>query len=234
MILSIVLVIWLIWPYSRKTGEIIFQPGELVIESKDAYDNNLDQLGAIHYVPGSLKVILDWQPIMRKGGLDEVRLHLVQEDQSNVGTRSLDLPIEPSSIEFKNIYDDYSLMAMTRFDMLNVSLDPPGESGVGFPQGENVVFHWRISSRTTGTMQGTVWFYLVAFPKDGGVSIKRAVSAQDLEIKVISILGIEVIYLWIAAGLAGFFGISRTLGIHNWKFLKSSTRFRKTILRQRK
>ena len=80
--------------------------------------------------------------------------------------------------------------------MTDVSMDPSGESGAVY-SGDIVSFNWKVTAIGSGDIQGTTWFFLVVFPGNGENAIEKAVSAQNFEVNVISILGINIVVLWV-------------------------------------
>ena len=218
IIFSTFLFFWLLWPFSQKTQEILFQSGELAFTKSINADDASDQGDAVLAIPERIHIILSWMPVIRKGRLDTIQFQLIQDERITDGTGLVDSDTSSAQAETLNIFGEYSIMAKARLDMVNVTMDPPGESGMVLSEGSNVSFNWEISPEKVDHLQGIVWFYLVAFSNDGDEVIKKAVSAQHLDINVISILGIDVVYLWIIALISTICGALLYLGLFDLNF----------------
>ena len=230
IVISIFLFFWLLWPIPQKTQEIFFQPGELTFAAVNDADNASGQGNTILANPDQIHIIVSWMPVVRKGGVDTIQFQLIQTEQITDGTE-LDKSNNSMAVsESLNVYDEYSIMAKARLDMVNVTMDPPGESGMVLSQGSNVSFSWEVSPEKTDNLKGTVWFYLVAFSNDEHEVINQAVSAQRLDINVISILGFDVVYLWIIALFSIICGALLYLDLFNLIFRPRSTRRNRTKL----
>ena len=215
---SCLLLIWLLWPFSRTTQEISFKPGEITFES--AIDPNIisDQDAPVLAMPVGIHLILDWVPVIRKGGSEVIHLQVIPDQLVAEGNGSNDPGINTITLGALNLFDGYSFMLKTRLDMVNVIMDPPGESGSVLSESNNASFSWKITPQVSEDLHGTVWFFLVAFPDGGGELISKAVSAQDIDFKVISLLGLHVAFLWIVAGIGFIGGVFLTLGLFSQKF----------------
>ncbi|MFC2063699.1 hypothetical protein ACFLXB_01195 [Chloroflexota bacterium] len=215
ILLSVFLFLWLLWPYSQKTQEISFQPGELIISEINYSDSYPYQATEAYAIPYGTQIILSWMPVIRKGGVDAILLQVIQDERYMDGSGTVISDSVLTEVKMRNIFEDYSVMAKSRLDMRNAIVDPPGESGVALLEDGKVTFSWKISPQESGLLAGTVWFFLVAFADDGNEVINKAVSAQHLDINVISLLGINVGYLWTAAILATILGTLLCLDISN-------------------
>jgi hypothetical protein len=206
-ILSGLLVLWLLLPYPRTMQEISFEPGEITFNSGLDSNNIPGQSHPVLAIPGGIHIILDWIPIIRKGGSQIVHFQVIQDEQLMSGNEINGTNNNTSDPVTQNSNSDYSIMLKTRLDMVNVIMDPPGESGSVLTEGNTAYFSWKITPQVSDDLQGTVWFYLVAFPHDGGEAIDKTVSAQNIDIKVISLLGLNVTLLWTAVVIISLIGV---------------------------
>jgi hypothetical protein len=202
IIFSLIMVSWLLWPYPRSSREISFEPGEITIDLQAGKNQDTSQLSC----PEGLRLVLDWNPIIRKGSTETIHFQVIQNGSNTDGGSTLDSNL-----------DDYSIMLKTRLDMNDVNMDPSGESGVVYSQGNNASFNWKVTPLGSEDLQGTAWFYLDLFPGEGDMAIEKAVSAQNFDIKVISIMGLSTVFLWVMAIIFGSMGIILIKGYLPWK-----------------
>lgn len=76
---------------------------------------------------------------------------------------------------------------------------------------QSVTFYWSVQSAEAGKFRGVVWFYLRFVPLDGSPESERTISAQTIEIEVVSFMGLKAGPARLL-GVAGAF-LSSVLGV---------------------
>jgi hypothetical protein len=144
-------------------------------------------------------VLLEWIPIIRLGDSYEAQLKLIRDDnnQADQNAGSLNDPLYAN-----NVYRFYSVMAVTRLELFGSMVVPAGSSGQALSDKQDIFFTWTITPQKTGTYEGIVWFYLQFYPVNGDEMFEQAITAQTLDIKVVSLFGIKSNY-WRILGIAG-------------------------------
>ena len=167
ILFSAILFLWLLWPFSQKSQEISFQPGELIFSEINYSDSIPSQATEVYAIPYGTQIILKWMPVIRKGGLETIHLQVIQDERYMEGSGTVESNTVLTEVKMLNIFENYSIMAKSRLDMNNAIVDPPGESGVALSEAGKVTFSWEISPQEAGHLSGTVWFFLVAFADEG-------------------------------------------------------------------
>lgn len=184
-IISISLLVWCEWPINSSISEISFPPGKLLIFPSNEPSITIERPLTL---PEERKLILEWKPILRKGDTSNVQMSFIQPEPSGIDLTDLSL----FETNLDSIYDHYTITAESRMDLTGLELDPTGVSGQVLPEGKNIYFTWNVVPGRDGAYEGTIWFYLILYPKNERPSlIQHAVSAQAIDIKVISILGVN-------------------------------------------
>lgn len=215
-ILSISTLLWCQWPIKTIVREIDFQPGKVIISP----ENNLSAVGKPISFPEERKLILEYSPIIRKGDRSEVKLGFIRSTSSTPTNNDL------SSFEenYISVYDVYSVTAESRIELNGVEVDPGGISGQVLPPGQDIQFMWTLKPGSSGVFEGITWLYLKLYPLDGrSPLVEQAISAQTLDIKIISLLGLNSNF-WRFFGVIGLgIGII-VLKIENIRSFISSAR----------
>jgi len=197
-LISLAMLAWCEWPVQTITREIVFLPGRLIITPSVGIFLNPINPPAF---PEERRLILEWTPILRKGDMSKIILNFVGER-----TPILDNSTSSSiRTNFENVYDIYSINAEARMELDEMEVNPQGLSGHVLAKGQDVHFTWDVKPETPGISQGTAWFYLKLFPKNGNESFEQAISAQTVSIKVISLLGLNSNF-WRILSVIGLIG----------------------------
>ena len=187
-VISIALLAWCEWPIKTVAREIDFLPGDLVIIPPGGPIQNPGRPEAIQE---ERRLILEWMPIMRKGDLSKVKLSFIGSK-----THGPDNPVLPLvATNYANIYDSYTINAEARMELIETEVYPSGLSGHVLPEDQDIYFVWTLKPKNPGNYEGTAWFYLKLFPLNGGEAFEQAISAQTVNIKVMSLLGLNSNYL---------------------------------------
>jgi hypothetical protein len=194
--ISISLLSWCEWPIKTTIHEIDFLPGKLIISP--ANGSSLTTIKPQTFLEDR-RLILEWTPILRKGDLSKVKLSFVRSNPSELDNTNL----SSFKANFENVYEIYSVIAESRLELIGAEIDPGGLSGQVLSEGQDIHFTWTLIPGKSGVYAGTAWFYLKLYPLNGNSSfIEQAVSAQTIDIKVISLLGLNS-NLWRFLGVIG-------------------------------
>lgn len=166
--LSLTLLIWGIVAPQRTVRRQMIQPGQM----------QLADVPSSATVPETRLLTLEYSPNMRAGESD--RLQMIVEVQQQAQAAGL-----------PNVYETHQVFAETHLDMGGINVQPSGTISEPMLKGQSVTFFWSVHPAETGHFQGTVWLYLRFIPKAGGPEIRRAISAQTIEIESTSFLGLR-------------------------------------------
>ncbi|PWH16462.1 MAG: hypothetical protein DDG60_04140 [Anaerolineae bacterium] len=143
-------------------------------------------------IPEQRSLVLDYPAVVRVGDTERVYLTLEVDEQGNatpVGRVSGNL-IQEEGIQIPNIYDTHYVWVEARLDMPGMHVKPAElVSETMFP-GQTISFFWSLQPAEVANYKGTVWLYLRFLPKDGRLESRRALSAQLIEIQVVSLYGL--------------------------------------------
>ncbi len=140
------------------------------------------------------QLTLEFPLVIRAGDADVIRLAF---EMGDVGT------LNPGG-SFPNVFGTHHVMVEARLEMPGVDIRPDTTISETLLPGQKVTFYWSVLPAEVGKYKGTVWFYLRFIPMQGGDEQRLALSAQQIDIEVTSILGIK-------ADLARWLGVGGTL-----------------------
>ena len=193
--ISIAILVWCQFPIKSISTKIDFPPGKLKVFVPDGSCFNSDQLSVFRQ---DRQVSLTWEPVIRKGDTSEVKLSFLRSIPKLTTIPEL---LSNESIT-SNIFDQYSVEAEARLELIATDVNPAGLSGHVLGEEQYIDFTWVIKPEQSGTNEGTTWFYLKFFPKNGCEPIEQAISAQKINFKVISLLGLDS-DIWRIIGIFG-------------------------------
>lgn len=159
------------------------------------------------------RLTLEWPPVIRAGDADTVRLTLEMDENGNL-TPTAEIEGHVTSgqtVTIPNLYDTHNVVAEARLDMAGMQVVPSETASQPLRPGQSVTFYWSVRSAQAGKFRGVVWFYLRFVPLAGGTESERAVSAQTIEIEVVSFMGLKAGPARLL-GVAGAF-LSSVLGV---------------------
>jgi hypothetical protein len=203
---SLVLFVWMNWPIRQTSLTIQFEPGEVKVPVQliPGQVNNLGRIQPFLDFPEKRSLILEWVPIIRLGDSANVELRYEVGDVYSSDQNSA-IPAFPVMNEY--LYQSYTIMAVTRLELFDSLVYPAGDSGQVLAENQNISFAWTITPPKTGKFEGITWFYLQFFPVNGGEMFEQAISAQTLDIKVVSLWGIKSDYWRILSALGLVLGL---------------------------
>ena len=159
------------------------------------------------------RLVLEWPPVIRAGDADTVRLTMEMDENGNL-TPTAEIEGHVTSgqtVTIPNLYDAHNVVAEARLDMAGMQVVPSETASQPLRPGQSVTFYWSVRSAETGKFRGVVWFYLHFVPLAGGPESERAISAQTIEIEVMSFMGLKAGPARLL-GMAGAF-LSSVLGV---------------------
>jgi hypothetical protein len=191
--LSILLLFWCEWPIKTTISEIDFLPGKIIISPADG--SSLTTIKPQTFLE-ERRLVLEWTPIVRKGDQSAVKL-------SFLGSKPSSAALSLFKDNFENVYENYAVTAESRMELIGTEINPGGLSGQVISEGQDIHFTWTVNPMKPGVYEGTTWFYMRLYPLNGYSSfIEQAISAQTIDIKVISLLGLNSNF-WRFLGVIG-------------------------------
>lgn len=136
----------------------------------------------------SRKMVLTIPKEVWLGSESSVQMDLEVTDQTNLLPDDKKAPANNQVIE-------------GRLDLPSVAVDPDGSISTPLTANTVVHFSWRIIPLYEGEYSGNFWLYLNDIPVSNGEMMRRALLAHEVNIKVISFLGIPYIYLVWGSGV---------------------------------
>lgn len=170
----------------------------------------------------SRHLTLEWPPVIRAGDADTIRLTLEVDDNGNLTpTAEIEGHVTTGqTVNIPSLYDTHNVVAEACLDLAGMRVVPSETASQPLRPGQSVTFYWSVRSAEAGKFRGVVWFYLRFVPLAGGLESERTVSAQTIEIEVVSFIGLRAGPARLL-GLAGAF-LSSVLGL---PFLEDSLRW---------
>jgi hypothetical protein len=144
-------------------------------------------------VAESRMLTLEFPPRIRAGDADVVRLTLEVDAHGNLTAtaETAGNVTQGEVILIPNIYDTHYVSAEARLDLAGVQVSPPGSVSESLRPGQKLTFLWSVRAEDVGIYRGTLWFYLIFTPRDGGPEQRQALSAQKIEIEAVNFFGLK-------------------------------------------
>lgn len=144
-------------------------------------------------VTESRMLTLEFPPRIRAGDADVVRLTLEVDAHGNLTAtaETAGNVTQGEVIQIPNIYDTHYVSAEARLDLAGVQVSPPGAVSESLRPGQKLTFLWSVRAEDVGIYRGTLWFYLIFTPRDGGPEQRQALSAQKIEIEAVNFFGLK-------------------------------------------
>jgi hypothetical protein len=144
-------------------------------------------------VPEARRLTLEWPPDIKVGDSDVLRLTLEIDPDGGVTATAVVEGHETRSekVLIPNLYETHNVLAEARLDLAGVEVTPTGEISEPMLPGEPVTFFWSVKPEQVGTYRGTIWVHLRFIPKDGGPESRKTLSAQQVEVRAVNLLGLS-------------------------------------------
>ena len=169
------------------------------------------------------RLILEWPSTIRAGdtNLIDLTFEIGGNDAINLTRELNDQTVESGPEEDLEANGKYNIVAAARLEMHGVQFSPPEMIYQPLHEMQQITIHWNLRPQEDGDYRGLVWFYLQFVSQEDGAITERTISAQPIEIHVISLWGLKTGTVR-AGGLVGIF-----LGaILIWPFLETFLRSR--------
>ena len=186
LVLSSILLVWVLLPVQVNQHEILIDPFEPV-HSGDSQNS--------YYYPVLNKLSFSWPEEIKLGGQSEITLNIEGEesDQENEYPQGS-----------RKITEDYNVVFEARLDLSFAALWPLEEIKKPVNVLQSTDFEWQVIIEDMQDHTGNLWVYINFVPKNGGETIRKALSAVPIEVKTTSLFGISMrILKWIIP--AGYF-----------------------------
>lgn len=190
---------WSSWPTRSGQRSIPIAPSDLLAAPADTTG-----------LPGG-RITLEWPQTLRTGEGGTVRLKLDGATGEPGGAPA------------------YNRLVEARLEFIGLQPAPAGEISEPLPPGQPALLQWSIQPRAPGSYTGRLWIALRFVPKSAveTAPIRRVLSAQRLELRAASLLGLGISRargIGIAGALAGALLILETFLEHFWRQPKNSLR----------
>lgn len=118
------------------------------------------------------------------------------------GRVTLAFEMESAASGIQDVFETHNVVAEARLEMAGVEARPATAVSEPLLPGQPASFFWSVIPSRAGEYEGMAWFYLRFVPKDGGTESRRVISAQQVEIRATSLLGLDAdVATWL--GLVG-------------------------------
>ncbi len=137
------------------------------------------------------ELVLEWPETMREQDSDLINLTIAVEQRGQItATAQMSQPSGGTPIDIPNLYTTHNLFAIARLDLAGVEAYRE-EIREQMHPGMPVAFSWSIHANEPGTFQGVVWLRLEVVPKNGGQMEDYLLLARQIEVKVVTVLGLS-------------------------------------------
>ena len=144
-------------------------------------------------IPEARRLTLEWPPDIKVGDADVLRMTLEIDPGGGMTATAVVEGHETRSepVLIPNLYETHNVLAEARLDLAGVEVTPTGEISEPMLPGEPVTFFWSVKPEQVGTYRGTIWVHLRFIPKDGSPESRKTLSAQQVEVRAVNLLGLS-------------------------------------------
>jgi hypothetical protein len=200
-VLSIVLLVWGLWPAGHERRILSLAPSNTALPTQPppSIPTVVPPGGTIAAPTERISEVLERRRIsleypakIRSRDSDIIRLTLevAEPDGLTPTTVSGDIESTGDTIEIPNLYETHDIIAEARLDMAGVEFRPYEQISSPLGPGLPVTFYWSVQPLEIGKFRGTVWLFLKFVNKGTGEQSRRAVSAQVIEIQSSTLFGL--------------------------------------------
>jgi hypothetical protein len=204
LLAGVILFAWGTWPSRKDVDTLVIYPGEMqmtITGPAQAVDEQTSLPDGAN-VPAVLEVrrlILEAPVSIQTGNRDFIRLVFMPA------------AVSPGMIEIQGLEDIFSthmVAVEARLEMGGLEVEPAGTLTRPLLPGQAVRFEWGLIPNQARVYEGTAWLYLRFMPKDGSPGNSRPVSAQRVEIRASSILGLSGLQARMLGGAGTLLGLA--------------------------
>lgn len=187
LIISSILLAWGLWP--SQVTQLRLQFSEIDILGKDFISSSNDQDNILveeRLYSGDRTLLIEHTSRIKQGDQGYVTFLFENIDEINPGRDvQKSLPSENLAIS-----GDISPVIKVRLELTGTFYSPEGELLEPLKPGIPVKFRWDLRPYDDDNVSGNLWVYLVLVSTEEGEVFRRALSAQELNIDVISLFGL--------------------------------------------
>jgi hypothetical protein len=219
LILSLVALIW-----GLHAGKYLLQttdlaPADMALPGLEQPTGSAALGAANPLAPEPHLLELSWPKSLRLGDDGTLRLTVgipLLPPASSTGSQTP--PAGTGGVQ-PGIYDAYNLVLQSHLDLPGITRTPTGEVSQALLPDQPVVFLWYLRPVTPGIFSGKVWLHLRFVPRSAGQEERILLAAQQIDIQVITLLGMSGsqarLFGSLGLVLGGFLGLD---GVVNWGF----------------
>jgi hypothetical protein len=180
---SLAILTWSVWPAPSASHTVRLSLSQALVQGD----------GAVPVSGGSTledrQLTLVWPSAIRSGEIGTVRL--VLEAISPQSVSALPGEVDAATGAGGDLYTTHNVLVEARLEMPGMLYSPSGEVSQALPAGQPVTFLWSGRASQQGDYQGTIWLHLRLIPLGAGRQFRTVLSAQRIEIKASSLLGMS-------------------------------------------
>lgn len=184
-LVSTLIALWGFWPMGLETRSVQIYPADMQLP-----DPQGDSPSAILE---ERILILETPRKLRLGDPGTIRLTFASSAQSGLtptaGSPGAQQDLQ--AVQFRDVYDTHFVIAQARLDLAGVDSTPAGQVSEGLFPGKPARFDWSLHPAEEGRFPGTVWLHLSFMPVDNGPESRVVLTAQLIEIPVVSLWGLS-------------------------------------------
>lgn len=187
---SLSLLAWGFWPAGGPPHQLQFTPAEMSLPTAGSLLSATT--APPPEIPEARRLTLEYPAAIRSGDSGVARLALEVEP---AGSASLTPDGSGSGIAGRTVpapdlFETHTVVAEANLDLPGVPFQPAGPVGEPLLRGQAASFRWNLRPTTPGTYNGTAWLFLVFTDKATGEQSRLALSAQPIEIRSTTLLGL--------------------------------------------
>lgn len=191
--ISILMMVWSLWPYSDDARELSFQPIDLKLnfgfESPDPSRAILE--------PRRLSI--SWPRKIRLGDVQSIAIVFAPEISGAAGAE-----LNGADDQLLDVFETHNVIVESRLELPGLAFTPDGQVSQYLRMGEPVAFVWKVKVEQADVYEGTAWVYLKFISKETGHEDKQVLTAQRFDFQGVDFFGLN----YLSTRLIGSLGIA--------------------------
>ena len=189
LLISLLFLVWSFWDFGYQTRSFII----------DSLTTEFYKIENAHVDIADRELLFRWPVILKKGETKKIEMIINAMDEAV--ERNSSVPKTSSGEDIRNNY-----YADANIDINRVQVMPTNQIIMSIHPKENTHFAWNIRGSKRGLYQGVVWLNLNVISHQGGSDTRIPITAQPVQIRVVDIVGLDIVSVRILGGLGTLLG----------------------------
>lgn len=193
LLLSLLMMVWSLWPASSQMRTLIFNPQDLQLNAASFGEKDPKT------ILETRKLILTWPESVRSGEVVQAEAAFLPIESGDANGLN-----SGASAMWADVFETYHVLVEGRLELPGLVFSPDGQISQALQANEPVKFIWNLRAEQATVYKGTLWVYLRFISKATGQELKQVLTAQLLDFKCVDFLGLD----YLSTRLIGSLGLA--------------------------